>query len=90
MFTPAQLAIVRLISRFDGELGPYSIEAEMVHSGLPEDEWTPIHDHLELLENAGVIRQEARAARHMEVSRNRPWKTRGVSIARPPSFPCSG
>ena len=57
--TPAQLAILKLVSAFDGQYGPYNVEAAMKDlSGLPESEWTPIRNHLEAVENLGLIRPE--------------------------------
>ena len=45
--TPAQLEILKLVSSFNGQYGPNSIDAAMRNlSGTPEAEWAPIHFHL--------------------------------------------
>ena len=58
--TPAQLDILKLISSFDGQFGPYGVEAAMkTLSGISESEWAPIQNQLNLLEDLGLIRPEA-------------------------------
>jgi Fe2+ or Zn2+ uptake regulation protein len=55
--TPAQLAILKLVSSFDGKFGPCSIDAAMKSfSEITESEWAPIHNQLNLLEDLGFIR----------------------------------
>jgi Fe2+ or Zn2+ uptake regulation protein len=57
--TPAQLTILKLVSSFDGQFGPYSIEAAMKSfSGIPESKWAPIHNQLNLLGDLGFIRPD--------------------------------
>jgi Fe2+ or Zn2+ uptake regulation protein len=57
--TPAQLAILKLVSSFDGKFGPCSIDAAMkAFSEIPESEWAPIHNQLNMLEDLGFIRPD--------------------------------
>jgi repressor of nif and glnA expression len=57
--TTAQAAILKVVSLSDGHLGVKRIEAEMkALSGIPQSEWMPIREHLETLENLGLIRPE--------------------------------
>jgi hypothetical protein len=57
--TPARLAILKLIAAFNGQNGPFGVEAMMKGlSGIPESEWTPIRSHLDALEDFGLIRPE--------------------------------
>jgi Fe2+ or Zn2+ uptake regulation protein len=61
--TPAQLAILRLVSSFDGKFGPCSIDAAMkTFFDIPETEWVPIHNQLNLLEDLGFIRPDVTQA----------------------------
>ena len=69
--TQAQLDILKLVSSFNGQYGPNSIEAAMNElSGLPESEWSPVRDQLDSLEDLGLIRPEV-----TEVGHGRYWIT---------------
>jgi Fe2+ or Zn2+ uptake regulation protein len=57
--TPAQLDILKLVSSFDGQFSPYGVQSAMkTLSGVPESEWAPIRNQLNLLEDLGLIRPE--------------------------------
>ncbi len=58
--TAVHRAIMRIVVMHDGHYGPYGIAAAMRDlSGLSEDQWSPIIDKLDELEDAGMIRQQA-------------------------------
>jgi hypothetical protein len=57
--TPAQLDILKLVSSFDGQLGPYGVESAIkALSDIPDNEWAPIQNQLNMLEDLGLIRPE--------------------------------
>jgi hypothetical protein len=53
----AELAILRAISSFADQCGREAIETAMTVSGIPEQDWTPLCDHLNVIEDDGLIRQ---------------------------------
>jgi hypothetical protein len=65
MLTTAQAAILKVVSFSHGGLGLNHIEAEMkALSGIPQNEWMPIREHLETLENLGLIRPDVTELGH--------------------------
>ena len=59
ILTSAQVAILNVVSSFNGQHGPNSIEAKLTAlPGIPESEWIPIRDQLDALEDLGLIRPE--------------------------------
>ena len=57
--TSAQVAILNVVSSFNGQHGPNGIEAKLTAlPGIPESEWIPIRDQLDALEDLGLIRPE--------------------------------
>ena len=58
--TAVHRAIMQIVLMHDGHYGPYGIAAAMRDlSVLSEDQWSPIIDKLDELEDAGMIRQQA-------------------------------
>jgi hypothetical protein len=50
------MGILRLVVGFKGLYGPLAIEAAMsALSKRPESEWTPIVNHLEVLQSKGLV-----------------------------------
>jgi hypothetical protein len=59
ILTSAQVAILNVVSSFNGQHGPNSIEAKLTAlPGIPESESIPIRDQLDALEDLGLIRPE--------------------------------
>ncbi|HKD38481.1 MAG TPA: hypothetical protein VKB78_16825 [Pirellulales bacterium] len=58
--TAVHQAIMRIVLMYDGQYGPYAIAAALRElSNVSEDQWSPILDKLDELEDAGMIRQQA-------------------------------
>jgi hypothetical protein len=61
--SPARLAILKLVAAHNGQNGALAIEAMMTDSsGIAKNEWAPICDQLDALEDLGLIRQEVAEA----------------------------
>jgi len=60
--TPAHKEILRLVASFRGLYGPLAIEAALsAFSQFPETEWSPIINHLDALQEKGLIRLDESA-----------------------------
>jgi hypothetical protein len=57
--SPARLAILKLVATHNGRNSALAIEVMMTDvSGIPKNEWAPICDQLDALEDLGLIRPE--------------------------------
>lgn len=58
--TAVHRAIMRIVLMYDGQYGPFAIAAAMRElADVSEDQWSPLIDKLDELEDAGLIRQQA-------------------------------
>jgi hypothetical protein len=57
--TPVRVAILKVISSFNGKYGLTDVETSLkMLPGIPESDWAPIGDHLDALDDLDLIRPE--------------------------------